>query len=98
MSTKLVKVTFTRHAAPYMPGDVASFPEAHARDLHAKGVAFAEGPPAKAPERQTSEFDPATAPVEEVRAFIIGRGESIAESATEAELRKAAAALLKKSK
>lgn len=96
--TKVVSVKFLRHAPPYMPGDIASFHPDKARDLHTKGIAYA-GESFDAPiERATAEFDPAKSPIEEVRAFIVGRGETIPADATEAAIRKAADRLLKASK
>lgn len=95
---KIISVKFVRHSAPYMPGEVAGFPEEQAKDLHARGIAFMEGPVAASPERPSTDFDPARAEIEEVRAFIIGRGESIPADASESAIRKAADKLLKAQK
>lgn len=98
MSTNL-SVKFLRHAAPFMPGDTTVLPYAKARELEAKGVVEIAGKSAApAIPTRAAEFDPLKSPIEEVKSFIIGRGEIIAVDAGESALRKQAAAILAKAK
>lgn len=94
-----IKVTVHRHSAPYMPGDVILLPADKAAELKAKGVVSYEGKatePAPVLMTGAAEFDPAKSPMEEVRAFIVGRGVNIAQGTADALLRKQAAAILSK--
>lgn len=92
------KVTFLRHAPPYMPGDSAVLPAARAKALEETGhVQIAAR--ARAPKLETgrAEFDPAKSPIEEVRAFLVGHGVDIAADAKDADLRQQAAEKLAES-
>jgi hypothetical protein len=92
-----VKVTYLRHAPPFMPGDVSTLPADKASALKASGIVKIEGS-AETPviASGAAEFDPAKSPIEEVRAFIVGRGEKIADNAPDAALRRQASAILAK--
>lgn len=100
MSSTHVKVTVHRHSGIYMPGDVLVLPLALATELKAKGVVDFEGKteaPAPVLKTGAAEFDPAKSPMDEVRAFIVGRGVTIVDGTADALLRKQAAAILAKS-
>jgi hypothetical protein len=89
------KVKFLKHAPPYMPGDVTTIPVDKAAVFEGRGVVAILGKAEAPPERRAPlAFDPAFAPIDEVRAFIAGRGKDIPEKAAEPKLREQAAALL----
>lgn len=96
MSTH-VNVRILRHMPPYMPGEVTTLPVAKADELKKQGLVDFEGK-ADAPVIATgaASFDPNKSPIEEVKAFVVGRGGTVSPGAPEAPVRKSAAAILAK--
>ena len=91
------KVKFLLHAPPYMPGDFTTIPSSRARILEAKGhVLIVESAARPKIEAGRAEFNPTKSPLEEVRAFIAGKGVEVSDKASEAQLRSQAAELLPK--
>lgn len=80
-------IKFIRHCGVYMPGDVTGVSDADFGRLTAAGSAVAYG---SQPAAATTDFDPRTADIDALKAYLTERGVSFHHKAGEAKLRELA--------